>query len=85
MKRRDFLATGIHMGVGALALSGATRRTFAAALPAEITAFSAGDLSTAIASRQVGCVEVMRAYLERIRRYNPAYNAVIGMLPDDEC
>ena len=84
MQRRDFLATGIHAGLATLALTGAARRAFAAALPAEITAFSALDLSTAIASREVGCVEVMQAYLERIHRYNPAYNALIGMLPDDE-
>ncbi len=87
MKRRDFLGTGIGIGTGVatLALTGAARRAFAAALPAEITAFSAVDLSTAIASREVGCVEVMAAYLERIRRHNPTYNAIIAMLPDDEC
>ena len=85
MKRRDFLATGTHAGIAALALSGPAGRAFAAALPAQITDFSALELSTAIASREVGCIEVMQAYLERIHRYNPAYNAIIGMLADDQC
>ena len=84
-RRRDFLATGIHAGLAALALSGAARRAFAAALPANITGFSALELSTAIASREVGCVEVMQAYLARIHRLNPTYNAIIGMLPDEQC
>ncbi len=85
MNRRSFLAASIQAGTAALFLSDATRRAFAAALPADITAFSALDLSTAIASREVSCLEVMRAYLERIHRYNPTYNAIIGLLPDDQC
>lgn len=85
MKRRAFLGAGINAGVAMLALSGSARRAFAAALPADITRFSALDLSAAIAGREVSCLETMQAYLERIHRYNPTYNAVIGMLPDDEC
>ena len=85
MKRRAFLGASINAGVAMLAASGAARRAFAAALPVNITEFSATDLSAAIAGREVSCREVMQAYLERIHRYNPVYNAVIGMLPDDEC
>ena len=85
MNRRAFLSASINAGLAMLAASGAARRAFAAALPANITEFSALDLSAAIAGREVSCVETMLAYLERIHRYNPAYNAIIAMLPDDEC
>ena len=67
-----------------LALPSAAQRVFAAALPVDITEFSAVDLSAAIASREVSCLEVMQAYLDRIHRYNPVYNAIIGMVDDDE-
>lgn len=53
-------------------------------LPAEITAMSASLLSAAIRQRLVSCREVMQAYLERIHRYNPTYNAIVSLLPDDE-
>ncbi len=45
---------------------------------------SASQLSAAIRTRQVSCVEVMRAYLERIHHYNPIYNAIVSMVDDDE-
>ena len=85
MNRRAFLGASVNTGVAMLAASGTARRAIAAALPVNITGFSAVDLSAAIAGREVSCLEVMQAYLERIHRYNPVYNAVIGMLPDDEC
>ncbi|MCF8080693.1 MAG: hypothetical protein K9K88_15555, partial [Desulfobacterales bacterium] len=49
----------------------------------EITGMNASQLSAAIRNRQVRCIEVMRAYLERIHRYNPAYNAIVGIVDDD--
>ena len=51
--------------------------------PADITDFSAVDLSVAIKNRQVGCVEVMQAYLGRIHRYNPVYNAIVSLVDDE--
>ena len=36
-----------------------------------ITALSASRLSSMIRAREVSCVEVMSAYLERIHKYNP--------------
>jgi amidase len=45
---------------------------------------SASQLSVAIRERQVSCVEVMQAYLERIHRYNPVYNAIVSIVDDDE-
>lgn len=47
-----------------------------------ITALGAVDLAAAIHGRVVSCVEVMRAYLERIHRLNPQVNAVVGLQGD---
>ncbi|MCF8052757.1 MAG: amidase [Desulfobacterales bacterium] len=53
------------------------------ALQREITGMNASQLSATIRNRQVRCIEVMRAYLERIHRYNPVYNAIVGIVDDD--
>ncbi|MEM7218719.1 MAG: amidase [Pseudomonadota bacterium] len=37
------------------------------------------DLSRAIATRALGCEEVMRAYLAQIARYNPQVNAIVSL------
>ena len=52
-------------------------------LPSDLTDLGALDLSMAIKTRQVSCAEVMQAYLERIHRFNPVYNAIISMADDD--
>lgn len=57
--------------------------SLAQALPTDVTAMSASQLSAAIRARQVSCVEVMQAYLARIHRHNPVYNAIVSMLDDD--
>lgn len=49
-----------------------------------ITGMSACQLSDAIRERRVSCVEVMQAYLERIHRYNPGYNAIVSMVHDEK-
>ncbi len=85
MKRRELLGAGIGAGTALLVLPSAGRRAFAAALPTDITDFSAVELSSAIAIRELSCVEAMEAYLARIHRYNPTYNAIIGMIADDQC
>ncbi|MGD8324375.1 MAG: amidase [Gammaproteobacteria bacterium] len=54
-------------------------------MPSDITALTASELSTAIRTRQLSCVETMRAYLARIDRYNPIYNAIVSRLDDDTC
>ena len=56
----------------------------AADMSADITDLSASQLSSAIRQRHVTCVEVMRAYLDRIYRYNTSYTAIVAMLPSDE-
>jgi amidase len=81
MDRRKFLAgTG---GLGVLMAIG-TRKLAASELPSDLTDMSASVLSAAIDQRHVSCVEVMQAYLERIHRYNPVYNAIVSMVDDDE-
>jgi amidase len=52
-------------------------------LPADLTHMSASQLSAAIRQRLVTSEEVMQAYLERIHRYNPVYNAIVSMVDDD--
>ena len=53
-------------------------------LPTDITSMTASWLSEAIREKRVSCVEVMQAYLERIHRYNPVYNAIVSFADDDE-
>jgi amidase len=49
----------------------------------QITALSASRLSALIRDRGISCTEVMMAYLERIHRYNPTYNAIVSLANDD--
>jgi amidase len=50
----------------------------------DIVDLSAKDLSRAIHSRSLSCMEVMRAYLAQIERYNPRVNAIVSLRrPDD--
>ncbi len=80
MDRREFLGgtavAGLSMSFPADIL--------AADMPANITELSASALSSAIRQRHVSCVEVMQAYLARIHRYNPVYNAIVSMAEDDD-
>lgn len=48
-----------------------------------LTDLSASQLSDCIHSRQASCVEVMNAYLDRIDRLNPAYNAIVNLASRD--
>ncbi len=51
--------------------------------PDDITALDAAALSDAIHARRFSCREVMQAYLARIHRLNPIYNAIVSLRPDD--
>ena len=53
-------------------------------LPSDITELDATDLSEAIHARHVSCREVMQAYLARIHRLNPIFNAIVNLAPDDD-
>jgi len=48
---------------------------------ADLTAYSAKKLANLIQTKQVSCLEVMRAYLDRIATVNPLINAFVQMLP----
>jgi len=84
MNRRRFLKTTAGLGATLTVPMLGTAAALPREMPAEITRMSASQLSAAIRHRQVSCVEVMQAYLERIHRYNPVYNAIVSMLDDDE-
>jgi len=49
----------------------------------DITDLDADALSAAIHARQLSCREVMQAYLVRIHRLNPVFNAIVNLAPDD--
>lgn len=68
---------GILMAIGEKSIA-------ATDLPSDPTDMSASVLSVAIRQLDISCVEVMQAYLERIQRYNPVYNAIVSMVEDDE-
>ena len=52
-------------------------------LPADPTEMSASALSAAIRKKKISSREVMEAYLSRIKRINPAYNAIISTRDED--
>ncbi len=84
MKRRDFLSKSFASSVGLSASMWLPASLLASELPADITELSSSALSAAIRQRQVSAVEVMQAYLQRIHRYNPVYNAIVSMVQDDK-
>jgi amidase len=73
MTRRGALAGGVALA----AASGTAGLAATPDLP--ITQMDAVDLSAAIHSRQVSCVEVMAAYLDRIDRLNAHVNAIVAL------
>ena len=77
LNRRQFLTKTSGLSV-ALALP-ATNKLSAQQLPTDITQLSASQLSAAIAGRQVRCVEVMQAYLDK--QPDPAAQAIYLQQP----
>lgn len=79
MDRREFLggATGVSIAMSLPA------DILASEIPSDLTELSASQLSAAIRQQHVTCVDVMQAYLDRIHRYNPAYNAIVSRVADD--
>ena len=51
----------------------------------DLTKLSAIELSRTIASGHASCVEVMDAFLEKIETLNPHVNALVNLIPRDEC
>ncbi|MDM0112900.1 amidase [Variovorax sp. J22R133] len=79
--RREFLKMGA--AVLAAPLTAVAASAHAAARPNEITGWNAVQLSKAIHSRSVSCVEVMTAYLGQIDRLNPKVNAIVSVQARD--
>lgn len=73
------------IGAAALTLPLINSRTGYAALPSDITELTASQLSTAIRTRQISCVETMQSYLAHIDNFNPLYNAIVSRLDNDVC
>ncbi|MFN5178846.1 amidase [Limnohabitans sp.] len=48
-----------------------------------LTDLDASALSHLIHDRKVSCAEVMQAFLERISRQNPVFNAIVNLAPSD--
>jgi amidase len=83
LNRRRFLQSTATVSAATLPFF-RTGASSAQEVSAEITSMNASQLSVAIQARRVSCAEVMQAYLERIHRYNPVYNAIVSMVDDDE-
>jgi len=79
ISRRNILKAVGATGLSISPLSGLGNELFS-----DLTDYSASGLSALIRSRKASCVEVMKAYLSRIHRYNPTYNAVISLVNEDE-
>ncbi len=76
MQRRLFLKNSLALGITSSLTGLAACSQFQSGLSADLTDFSATDLSLAIRNKHVSCVEVMQAYLTQIHTYNPTYNAM---------
>jgi len=50
---------------------------------ADLTDLDADALSRAIHAREISCREVMQAYLARIHRLNPHFNAIVNLAAED--
>ena len=82
MHRRNFLTGITGIGLASALPIMKPRKIVAGELPADLTSMSASLLSAAIRERHVSCKEVMQAYLARIHRYNPVYNAIVSLRDD---
>ena len=83
LNRRQFLAASGTLGMTAVApvlASSAGNKAAASSMSrTDITSLTAMQLSAAIKQGEVSCVETMQAYLERIAKYNPVYNAIVSL------
>src|SRR5437764_866482 len=58
-----------------------TKQRAASAKPSDLVLMNGIELSRAIRSKQVSCVEVMNVYLDHIAQYNPRVNAIVALQP----
>jgi amidase len=81
--RRELLAqAGMVAGMALLGPLASPEPGSADVLP-ELVSLSALGLSQKIKTKQVSCVEVMRAYLAHIERINPKVNAIVSLQPTE--
>ena len=78
MKRRAFIKNSVILS----SLSVLPFSYSWSLVSSDITGLSALELSIGIKTKQFSCYEVMQAYLTRIHKYNPVYNAIISMADD---
>ena len=78
MKRRAFIKNSVILS----SLSVLPFSYSWSLVSSDITGLSALELSMGIKTKQFSCYEVMQAYLTRIHKYNPVYNAIISMADD---
>ena len=78
MKRRAFIKNSVTLS----SLSVLPFSYSWSLVSSNITGLSALELSMGIKTKQFSCYEVMQAYLTRIHKYNPVYNAIISMADD---
>ena len=84
MSRRRLMEDSAKIGAALAIPMSASHKTHAD-LPSDLTSLSAAQLSSAIRSGQVSCVETMQAYLHRIEILNPVRNAIVSMFDADTC
>lgn len=79
-ERRRFLRGAAVLGTGlALARTPVVASQPAALAGGPIAGLDALALSEAIRSREISCVEVMKAYLAQIETHNPRVNAIVSL------
>ena len=83
MYRRTFIKNSGALGATLALPLPFSGRLFAGGQPADLTELNAIELSGAIRDKKASCVEVMQAYLARIHRYNPVYNAIVSLVDDE--
>lgn len=81
--RREFLQRAGAAGAGLIAdklvAEEAMNRSAPAALVSDIVMMDGIELSNAIHSKKVSCVEVMTSYVDHITRLNPKVNAIVSL------
>jgi amidase len=79
VSRRHVLKLGA-VGIGTAAMPG----VLLAGSEQAITDMTAVELSLAIKSRKISCVEVMKTFLARIERVNPNFNVIVSLRSFEE-
>src|ERR1700680_1681349 len=80
LDRRSLLAlAGAAAATATVESAGLTEAAAAQSMRSDIVLMNGFELSNAIKTKRVSCVEVMNAYLDHIARLNPKVNAIVSM------